>query len=363
MEKSWFKYGNFDTRDYPNLLIELLPNQNIPEKNAEQTNVFGQNGSILYPGGVKNTTRTYHIALISDEDDSINRFGSLARFIDWQLRSQIVNSELIDSYLVFPDEELPQATLEGSPWTYPKYPDMVHDKKTYYLASYLSSETISNIYNITARVSVAFTVSPIYWSFKLRSYPSSSTQHLMKVVFNDDGTFNIPGDTVAHPFVFFVGNKDRSTNGQYYQPLDNFWERNTELKLHAKALTAGYFGMNIYYQAVYYDNYPSGININDIGESRVNMGLPYSYNEGDEITIDLKSGKVSDKYDDSNLQYARPSEYIGVPISIRSLDDGRRSFVTSAHTGSSDHATAYNGWLVFYPESNWSFSLEVIKHG
>lgn len=364
MEKSWFKYGNFDTRDYPNLLIELLPNQNIPEKSADQTNVFGQNGSVIYPGGVKNTTRTYHIAMISDEDDTVNRFGSLARFIDWQLRSQEINSELTDSYLVFPDEEIPQATLGGPPWTYPKYPDMVQDKKSYYLASYLSSEAISNIYNVAARVSVSFTVSPVYWSFKLRSYPSGSTQHLMKVIFNDDGWFSVPGDTITHSFVFFVGNKDRSTNGQYYQPLDNFWERNTELRLHVKALDTGYFGINIYYQAIYYDNYPSEVNVADIPESRVNIGLvpSRSYSKDDEITIDLKTGKFSDKYGDGNLYYARPSEYIAVPISIRSLDDGRRPFVTSAHTNSSDQATVYGGYLVFFPEPNWSFSLEVIKH-
>lgn len=370
MEKSWFKYGNFDTRDYPNLLIELLPNRNISERNTDQVSVFGQNGVIAYPGGLKNTSRTYNIALISDEDDRINHFGTLARFIDMQLRSQNIRSELTDSYLVFPDEELPPATKWGAST---KYSNIAHNRKVYYIASYINSETITNLYNIAARVTVTFNTSPIYYSFEGRSYLASATSSLLYIYFNDDRSISPSGDRVKYPFLFLFGDGEGVIEQKYWQPVNDFWFKNSELKLHAKALKdRSVFDYNIYYQGVYYANYPSGMHADTIFESATRLesrladGTRLYYNKDDEITVNLQNGEITDKFEKRCIRYkltSPHSKFFTFPMSLSSYDNQRQPFVTrSYYSGSPDNLTMYNGRMVF-GLGDCAFSLEVIKHG
>lgn len=370
MEKSWFKYGNFDTRDYPNLLIELLPNRNIPERNTDQVSVFGQNGIIAYPGGLKNTSRTYNIALISDEDDKINRFGTLGRFIDMQLRSQNIRSELTDSYLVFPDEKIPAATKWAAST---KHSNIAYNRKVYYIASYVNSETITNLYNVAARVTVTFNTSPIYYSFEGRSYLTSAARSLLYIYFNDDASIRPSGDSISHSFLFLFGDGEGGIEQKYWQPVDNFWFKDSELKLHAKALNdRSTFDYDIYYQGIYYDNYPSGGHADTIFESATRLesrladGTWLFYNKDDEITLDLQTGEITDKFGKRSIKYrlASPhSKFFTFPMSLSSYDNQRQSFVTRAYcSGSPDNMTMYNGRMVF-GLSNWAFSWEVIKHG
>lgn len=364
MERSWFKYGNFDTRDYPNLLIELLPNRNIAEKSTDQVSVFGQNGVIAYPGGLKNTTRVYNIALISNEDDRINRFGTLARFIDLKLRSQDINSELTDSYLVFPDDKIPKATKWA---TSTKYSDIVTNKKTYYLASYVNAETITNLYNVAARVTVTFNTNPLYYSFEARSYLSSATNSLLYIYFNDDHSIRPGHDAIGYPFLFLLGDGESVVEQKYWQPADIFWFSGSKLKLHAKSMRDdNTFNIRVYYQPVYYDNYPSGEHATNGDvitiESRKENGNWQRYSQDDEITIDMQSGIITDKFGNSRLAYAQGKiNDFPLPWSLTMFDNNRQPYVRYFMVSGSDNASMYNGRMVF-GSTHWTFSLEVIKH-
>ena len=368
MEKSWFKYGNFDTRDYPNLLIELLPNRNIPEKNAGQVNVFGQNGIITYPGGLKNTSRAYSIALISKEDGDVNRFGTLARFVDLKLRSQDICSELTDSYLAFPDDKLPPARKYNAA----SYSNVAYNKKIFYNASYINSETITNLYNVAARVTVTFNVSPVYYSFRLQSHGISSTSQYtyMYLHFNDDKNKKIDNySTEDYPLLFVCG-VDGGNLERYIQPLDVFWLRDSKLKLHAKALNDGTnFLFSPCYYGIYYTNNSSSYKAFSQSrtgiESRSADGTELLYNKNDEIAIDLQNGEIVDKFGKRCVSYKSSPyhKFFTLPMTLTDYDNKRQQFVRSPiHPSEANESTMYNARTDFIG-SGCRFSLEVIKNG
>lgn len=167
MNKGWFKYGNFDTRDYPNLLIEVLPNRNIAEKDDEFLSIPGNSfaGSYIY-GGTKSTTQIYNIALVGDSE----RFGDFAMFIHAKLVNEPINSILEDSYFVFPDW-----TITGRDRWLGDFFDCLYDRKAYCIASYIKAVEVSNLYGEAARVQVEFQIAQKVVSMKTYFYKPDNT--------------------------------------------------------------------------------------------------------------------------------------------------------------------------------------------
>ena len=330
MNKGWFKYGNFDTRDYPNLLIEVLPNRNIAEKDDEFLSVPGNSfvGSYIC-GGTKSTTQIYNIALVGDS----GTFGDLATFIHKKLVNEPINSILEDSYFVFPDW-----TIVGRSGWMGNFFDCLYDRRAYCIASYIKAVDISNLYGEVARVQVEFQVAQKVVSMKTYFYKSSTTASRYSYIdFIDE---------IKRVARIYGGNKDLIRNGALADIDMKYWG---DARLYMKT-TVFKKVVRIVLKGQYYN------------KNSVNKGSPLSVEIpvqdvkiGDTYYVDLFSGIFSKDGVTYGTLNAATSGAAGIPFTMAELTNRRRPNVTE-----NDGDSMYGGRIEL--SSNTNVEVEYRKY-
>ena len=306
MDKSWFKYGNFDTRDYPNLLIELLPNRNIAEKDDEFLNVPGNSFAGSYiGGGIKSTTQTYNIALVGDA----GTFGDLATFIHKKLVNEPINSVLEDSYFVFPDW-----TITGRSGWIGDFFDCIYDRRSYYIASYIKAVEVSNLYGEAARVQVEFQVAQKVVSMKTYFYKSNNTADTYNYIYFID--------EIKRVARIYGGKQDAIGNGAVADIDMKYWGnahlymKTTVFKTIPRIVLMGYY---------YNKQWNSKGNALSVEIPIRDMKI------GDTYYLDLFSGAFSKDGVIYETLDAATSDAAGIPFTMAELTNRRRPNVTAEY--------------------------------